>query len=191
AAVAGVVLAVTQREDRARRLLPFVAAASFFYFFTMKVRQTEHRHYLPATIFFYPYAALAFDAAWSACSRAANAARARRVVGVAAGVSIVLALFGVAVVDATLLADPRYEAERFLEALPAGTHVEIYGGPIFMPRIPGQLVAVRPGVEPVGDRQAIPGVTDIVDPEMDPRGRAPEYIVLSTELSDEGAARPP
>ena len=36
-----------------------------------------------------------------------------------------------------------------------------------MPRIPADLVAVRPGIEPISERQTIPGVTNLVDPEID------------------------
>ena len=45
------------------------------------------------------------------------------------------------------------------------------------------LAVVRPGTEPIADRQAIPGVTELVDPDMDPRPRAPDFIVLATALS--------
>jgi 4-amino-4-deoxy-L-arabinose transferase-like glycosyltransferase len=184
AAFAGLVLAFARGPGlaRARALLPLTAAASFACFFSLPVRQSEHRYFLPETLFFLPYAGLAYDAAWARWSRA------RALVAGAAVASLLPALLGVASMDATLLADPRYVAERFLARLSPGTHVEIYGGPIFMPRIPAQLVAVRPGVEPIGDRQAIPDVTDLVDPEMDPRSRAPDAIVLATELSNESNA---
>jgi hypothetical protein len=98
-------------------------------------------------------------------------------------------LLAVASLDATLIGDPRYEAERFLAEIPPGTPIEVYGGPIFLPRIPRALVAVRPGVEPLGDRQAVSGVIDIVDPLMDPRSRGPAAIVLSTELSNVESTR--
>jgi hypothetical protein len=84
------------------------------------------------------------------------------------------------------MADPRYAAERYLSGLAPGTHVELLGGPIFLPRIPPQLHALRPGVEPISERQQIAGVTELVDPAMDPRPRAPAAIVLATELSNVG-----
>jgi hypothetical protein len=186
AALFGVAVAVARGPGltRARRLLPLMASVSFAYFFTLPVRQSEHRYFLAETMFFLPYAGLAFDAAWERWPRA------RTSIAVAGVASLAPAVLGVASMDATLLADPRYEAERFLAGLPAGTHVEAYGGPIFMPRIPTQLVTVRPGIEPIEERQAIPGVTDIVDPKMDPRPRAPDVIVLATELSTEASFAP-
>jgi hypothetical protein len=169
---------------RARRLLPLMASVSFAYFFTLPVRQSEHRYFLPETIFLLPYAGLAFDAAWERWPRAHTP------VAIAAIASLAPALLGVASMDATLLADTRYEAERFLARLDPGAHVEVYGGPIFMPRLPTRLVVTRPGIEPIEERQAIPGVIDIVDPKMDPRPRAPDAIVLATELSTEASAAP-
>jgi hypothetical protein len=186
AASAGVAIAFTRRPwlMRARLLMPLVAAASFALCFSFPARQNEHRCFLPESIFLLPYSAIAFEWSWR------NWATARPLVASIAALSLLPAVIGVASMDATLLVDPRYAAERFLAHLPAGTRVEVYGGPIFLPRVPSHLVAARPGVEPIADRQAIAGVTDLVDPAMDPRPRAPEAIVLGTELSDDGATRP-
>jgi hypothetical protein len=186
AVLAGAVLAACRGPwlTRARVMLPLVAALSFAAFFSMQARQTEHRFFLPECVLLLPYAGLVYGAAWE------RAPRARLAITCAASLSLALAALRVVSLDATLLADPRYEAERFLARLPAGTHVEVYGGPIFLPRIPAGLDAVRPGVEPVSDRQALPGIVDLVDPAMDPRSRAPAVIVLATELSDTAMARP-
>ena len=186
AAFAGVPVALTRRPALARwrSLLPLLASISFAIFFSFPVRQNDHRYFLPESILFAPYAALTFDFAWSRWPRA------RSLVAAAAAASLLPCLLGVASLDATLLADSRYAAERFLARLPPGTHVEVYGGPIFLPRIPPGLAVVRPGIEPIAERQAIAGVTDIVDRDLDPRARAPAAIVLATELSDDGMARP-
>jgi hypothetical protein len=188
AAFAGLAVAIAGGPAlvRARRLLPLVASVSFVVFFSLPVRQRDHRYFLPESIFFSAYAALAFDAAWAR----ALSARGRAVVAGVATVCLAPAVLRVASMDATLVADSRYAAERFLEALPAGTHVEVVGGPIFMPRIPAHLDAVRPGIEPTAERQAIAGVRDLVDPAMDPRPRIPRAIVLATELSDLAMADP-
>ena len=138
AAAIGLGLVVAQRRglERARGLLPFLAALSFTIFFNLGARRTDNRFLLPQSLLFFPYAALAFDAAvvrWT---------RWRALVYAGATVALLPALIGVASLDATLLADPRYEVERFLAALPAGTHVEVYGSVPFLPRIPANLVAV-------------------------------------------------
>jgi hypothetical protein len=186
AAFAGVAAALSRGPGllRARSLLPLLAAISFAIFFSFPVRQNDHRYFLPESLLFPPYAALAFDFAWLRWPRA------RALVATACVASAVPCLLGVASLDATLLADSRYAAERFLARFSPGTHVEVYGGPIFLPRIPPRLVAVRPGIEPIAERQAISGVTDIVDRELDPRPRAPEAIVLATELSEDAMAKP-
>ncbi|HEY4015134.1 MAG TPA: hypothetical protein VGM06_17440 [Polyangiaceae bacterium] len=186
AAGAGLVVAAMRGPwtARARTLLPLVAAVSFCLFFSFPVRQRDHRYFLPESIFLPAYAALAFEWAWGRWGHG------RRWVAAAAAAVLLPAVIGVVSMDATLLADPRYEAERYLARLPAGTHVDVVGGPIFLPRIPPALDAVRPGVEPIGDRQAIAGVLDLVDPGMDPRARGAAFIVLATELSDPAMAKP-
>ncbi len=186
AAIAGVCVAVSRNSGltRVRLLMPLLATVSFFAFFSLPVRMNEHRYFLAESVFFPPYAALAFELAWVRWPRA------RRLVAGVACASVAPALLGVASMDATLLADSRYAAERFLARLPTGSFVEVFGGPIFMPRIPAQIVAVRPGIEPIADRQAIAGVTDLVDSTLEIGVRAPEAIVLGTELSDDSVGRP-
>ncbi len=187
ASVVGLFLACTggRGVSRARMLLPFVAALSFTALFTFGARRSEDRFLLPQAVFFLPYASLVV-------ARLAQAwPRARAAVYAAAAVATVPALVGVASMDGTLLADSRYEAERFLAGLPAQTHVEVLGTSIFLPRLPDDLDVVRPGTDPIAERQGLPGVTDIVDAAMDPRPRAPEYIVLATVLSLELVTHPP
>lgn len=184
AAAGGLALALLRPPagvSRARLLLPCWAAVSFAALFLLTARRSEDRFLLPESLFLCPYCALTYDLA------ASGGSMGRRIAAVGAVVACIPALFGVVSIDATLLADPRYSAERWLAALPGGTHVEVYGGPIFLPRVPPALVAVRPGIEPIDDRQAIAGVTDLVDPAMDPRPRSPAVIVLATELSNAAA----
>jgi hypothetical protein len=186
AAVVGVVLCVVQPSpSRWRTMLPLAAAVSFSITFNLGARRSDARFLLPQSLFFFPYAAVAFDALWS------SRRRGRPVIAMASAAALAPAVLGVASLDATLLADPRYEAERFLARLQGGTRVEIYGGPIFMPRVPAHLATLRPGVEPIAERQCIAGVTELVDPAMDPRTRAPEVIVLATELSNAEATVEP
>jgi hypothetical protein len=150
-------------------------------------RRTEDRFLLPLAVLLGPYAAVALDRTRASLSRMP---RMRGTIYALAVVAVVPALLQVVSVDATLLVDSRREVERFLAQLPAKSRVEIYGGPIFMPRVPSHIHAVRPGVEPIPDREAIAGVTDLVDPIMDPRPRHPDVIVLATELSSSAMADP-
>jgi 4-amino-4-deoxy-L-arabinose transferase-like glycosyltransferase len=203
AAAAGVLVVATcwREARRSRALLPLAAAISFVCIFTLGARRTEDRFLLPLALLLVPYAAIAFErfvqiagARARTClgtKSVAPTGHGQTVVALAAAAALAPAVIGVASMDATLLADPRYEVERYLARLPAGTRVEVYGGPIFLPRIPPQLEVVRPGVEPIPDRQSIAGIRELVDPLMDPSARAPDVIVLATELSSVGTTLPP
>ena len=189
AAAVGVAMALFARArpegvSRARRLVPLLAAVSFTLFFTLGARRTEDRFLLPQSVLLLPYAALLF----AACAARARETRWRACLSIACAVALLPSVIGVASMDATLLADARYAAERFLDALPPGTTVEVYGGPHFLPRLPASLVVARAGSDDPGARSHLPGVTEVLDPAMDPRPRAPEYIVLSTEFSDAAVA---
>ena len=182
AAALGLVLAVARNRGvvRARVLMPALAALSFWIFFNMGARRTEDRFLLPASLFVLPYASVLFDVAaekWNAFGAPMLAAL---------SLAFAPAIYGVVVMDASMLEDPRYVAEDWLAALPAGTHVEVYGSAQYLPRLPPDLVYARPGIEPLGDRRLIPNVTEILDPELDPSKRNPNVIVLATELSTEG-----
>jgi hypothetical protein len=179
AAFVGIVLCLTRPcPKRWRTMLPLVTAVSFSLLFNLGARRTDVRFLLPQSVFFFPYAAVTFDAWWRSLLPG------RRTLVVAASmVALAPAILGVASLDATLLTDARYEAERFLEALPSGTRVELYGGIIFLPRVPERLGAIRPGVDPVSARQRIPGVAELVVPTLDPRPRQPDVVVLATELT--------
>jgi hypothetical protein len=188
--------------------LPFLAAASFTLLFTLGARRSEDRFLLPQTVFLMPYAALIPARAWNASgspqARAKRGigltwtspqARAKRGIGltwtwarlwivVVAAAMLVPAVIGVASMDGTLVYDARYEAERFLARIPAGTRVEVLGASHFLPRLPPGLIVARPGTDAIDDRQRMPGVTEIVDPAMDPRPRAPEWIIVGTAFSN-------
>jgi hypothetical protein len=183
-AITGVVFALTSGENRARSLLPLSAAASFTVLFNLSALRSEDRFLLPQSLFLFPYAALALDRARTeALRRYQGSEWPAWLVAAASIVALAPAILGVASLDGTLLADPRYGAERFLAGISAGTPIEVLGSTKFLPRLPEGLPTVRPGVEPISDRQEMAGVREIVDPSMDPRPRAPELIVLATELS--------
>lgn len=192
-AVIGVGLAMRPSAERARRLLPLSAAGSFTLLFNLGALRTEDRFLLPQSLLLLPYAALAFERAATA-TRARNPRGARgpaTLLAAAGALALAPAVLGVASLDATLLVDPRYAAEKFLATFPAGTRIEVLGSIKFLPRLPSRLVAVRPGVEPLADRQETSGVLELVDARMDPRPRSPELIVLATELSKVTMTEPP
>lgn len=189
-AVIGVGLAMRSSAKRARRLLPLSAAVSFTLLFNLGALRTEDRFLLPQSLLLLPYAALAFERAATA-THLRGGRRLAALLAAAAALALAPAVLGVASLDGTLLVDPRYAAEKFLATFPAGTRIEVLGSIKFLPRLPSRLVAARPGVEPVADRQETSGVLELVDARMDPRPRAPELIVLATELSKVAMTEPP
>lgn len=180
-AVAGIGHVIFRKRglERMRLLLPLFAALSFWIFFNTGARRTEDRFLLPESIFLAPYLAMTIEAAIELFPKMQTAVYA------ICAISLAPALLAVANVDATLIADPRYVAEKWIDALPNGTHVEVYGSAQFLPRLDSNVVATRPGIEPIGDRRHIDGVTEILDPNLDPRPRKPVAIILATELSTE------
>jgi hypothetical protein len=184
-ALLGVGIATLSRPLRARRLLPLSAAVSFTVLFNFSALRSEDRFLLPQSLLLLPYAAVTLGRAKAMAfdDRLRGAKWPVTLLTLVAAFAFVPALLGVVSLDATLLVDPRYAAERFLARFPAGTPIEVLGSTKFLPRLPSRLVAVRPGVEPLSDRQEMSGVRELVDPQMDPRPRAPALIVLATELS--------
>ena len=182
-ACVGLAVAATRPRGlpRLRALFPLLGAASFTLFFTLGARRTEDRFLLPQSVLFFPYAAFALEAGLARVERRAHLSNAV----VTAGCVLVLvpSLLAVASVDATLLVDARYAAERFLAALPAGTRLEVYGGSHFLPRIPASLAAARVGDDDPASRSHVSGVSDVRADPNDIDARAPEYVVLGAEHS--------
>ena len=194
-ATVGIVLAAASTPRRLRMLLPLTAAVSFTLLFNLGARRSEDRFLLPQSVLLLPYASFALERTWTAFSHDREERRRpgawwapALVIGTGAA-ALVPALLGVVSLQATLHTDPRYTAEKFLATFPFGTPVEVYGSVKYLPRLPRGLVAIRPGVEPISERQLAAGVTELVDPALDPRRRAPALIVLATELSNMESTR--
>jgi hypothetical protein len=178
AAAAGVFVAATTRRgtERVRALLPLLAAVSFTLLFTLGARRTEDRFLLPQSVLLFPYASFALEA-WLARTTS------HALVAAACVVAMVPSLLAVASIDATLLVDARYAAERFLASLPAGARVEVYGGSHFLPRIPASLVATRVSPDDPDSRSHVFGVADVQGDPNEIDRRAPDYVVLGAEHS--------
>jgi hypothetical protein len=181
----GVAAAAATGDGRARRLLPLACAVSFTLGFNLAALRTEDRFELPQSMTLLPYAAFAVDRAWQWSEGTSAGVRrlCRGAVVATAAAGAALAAVSVASLLGTLLTDPRYSAEKYLETVPAGAHVEVYGTTRFLPRVPDRLEVVRPGIDALAEREPTSIWREVVDPAMDPRPRAPDLIVLSTELS--------
>jgi len=176
AACAGVFLAATTRRglERVRALLPLLAAVSFTLVFTLGARRTEDRFLLPQSVLLFPYAGFALEASLGSK---------RWWIAAACILAFTPPLLATLSLDATLLTDSRYAAERFLSTLPPGTRVEAYGGSHFLPRIPPSLVATRVGIDDPDSRSHVFGVADISANPNQIDLRAPAYVILGAEHS--------
>ena len=160
----------------------------------MAARRAEHRFVLPQMTMWGLYAGLAFDAFIAACAarvpgalapRARWPAWARTRVSPRAAVVVVAAcfaaaLFRCAAVDVAMLLDPRYDAERWMEAhVVPGDRVEVYGNNVHLPRLPAKAEIQRVDPAPLEGRSPLPGVVEVSDRFSNVEARRPRFIVVS------------
>jgi hypothetical protein len=163
-------------RNRRRDLLLFAASLSFTATFNAMALRSEHRFLLLQAVLLAPYAAL--------ITSLASRSNAMRALGYAAFFAAWIAdVRNVASLDATLIVDSRYGAERFLATLPAHARVEVVGGAKFFPRFPRQLQLARFGLDPPSGRSGITGVTEILGDPQALDVRRPDYVVLSAEFA--------
>lgn len=94
---------------RSRRWLFLSSAVSFTLFFTLAARRSEERFLLPQAVMLAPYVGFALHKRWTIA------------------LAFAWPVIESARMDATLAADARNAAHRYLQALPRGTSVETYG----------------------------------------------------------------
>jgi 4-amino-4-deoxy-L-arabinose transferase-like glycosyltransferase len=174
-AVLGVVVHVKRSRGGARvaGLLPLLAIISFTVCFNFAALRSDDRFMLPQAVLACVYIGitaevLAFPAlAWM------------RVLGRGVLALIALAaLHQVFAVDAALLFDPRYDAERWMAAhVRPGDMIETYGQNCFLPRFPPGARVNRVGQGDLKLRNPLPGVTETREPFL--AARHPRFIVLS------------
>lgn len=154
---------------------PLLAAASFTVAFNWAARRTEHRFLMPQSIMVAVYAGLALEPLAFAARRWLRLA-ARAVLVVAFG----FAIFACGAVDAQLVLDPRYDAERWLRehSRPEDT-IETYGLNVYLPRMPEGRRVVRVGPEPPDQRNPMPGFVEVQDVFQRARERGARFIVVS------------
>jgi hypothetical protein len=145
AAAAGVWLSL--RPAKLPRLLPALAALSFTLTFGLGARRDEARFILPQTVVLAPYVAIAALAGGAWAKRVGS-----RLAWIVVAAPLALPALESLRVDATLMADARYAATRYLASLPAGTRVELYGPNPTLPRLPDGPDYRRGGGEDPAER---------------------------------------
>jgi 4-amino-4-deoxy-L-arabinose transferase-like glycosyltransferase len=169
---------VRLRDERSRfvaGLLPLLAIISFTVAFNFEALRTENRFLLPQSIFIAVYIGIAVDTLVFASHPLIRYA-ARGVVLVIASV----ALYQCAGIDAAFIGDPRYDAERWLDAnvRPSDT-IEAYGLNVYLPRFPHDAIVTRLDRKPLTARNPLPHVTEIDQPFESITERNPRFIVVS------------
>jgi hypothetical protein len=135
---------------------------------------------LPQYVFVAVYAGLALDPLFFGMTGRYRQIVARAIVALA----LALGLFAAADVDANLLLDPRYDAERWLEDhVQPGDTVETYGNNVYLPRFDTLLArgahVQRVGPEPLDKRNPLPGVEEVKDTFENAAVRRPRWIVVT------------
>jgi hypothetical protein len=172
--VAAAALSTSGASKRAAGLLPALVAASFTLAFDMTARRTEDRFVLPQMVMCGIYAGLALDALQSWLH-----ARPWLFVAIAL-LALVPATFRCAAVDAAMVLDPRYDAERWLRThVSRGDRLEVYDNNVHLPRLPAGAVSSRVDETPADARSPIPGLAEVCDRFSNVAARDPRWIVVS------------
>jgi 4-amino-4-deoxy-L-arabinose transferase-like glycosyltransferase len=166
------VIAVRARgERRMAGLLPFLAIVSFTICFNFAAQRSDDRFLLPQSVLACVYIGIAVEILCRARPWLRYAALAM------VGVAGLFALHQALAVNAAMLMDPRYDAERWMAAHVApGDTVEIYGQNCFQPRFASSMVS-RIGQGALNVRNPLPGVTELRQPFSAPRDS--RFIVVS------------
>jgi len=176
----GIWIGIAQARRRGRLalaavLVPIGIALSFSICFNVAALRPEERFTLPQMLMAAVFAGFGLDALWTI-----RAGAARWVARLASGALLLLALVECIRVDATLLAEPRYDTEAFLRAnvLPTDT-IETHGLNVYLPRFPSGPRVVRVGKTDPKRRGIVPGVEEVKAPLIEIDQRKPRYVVVS------------
>lgn len=188
-AAVGLFVAIRQTakgEGRAARILgavvPLLCAISFTVFFNLTARRVEERFTLPQMLVVGMYAGRGLGFLWDAAPEGLPTLLrwiARLVVALPLGP----ALYACLRVDATLLAEPRYTAEKWLaENAAQGDVVEVHGLNVYLmrPRALGSRAkVVRVDTTPADRRNPMPGIVEVQAKLSDVRGRSPRFVAVN------------
>jgi hypothetical protein len=153
-------VARTRAGGLAAGLLPAFAILSFTLCFNFAALRSDDRFLMPQAVLACVYIGIAAEIlAFAAQDWVQLAARA------ALAVTALFALQQAIAINAALLFDPRYDAERWLEAhVTPGDRLETYGQNCFLPRFPSNANVSRIGQGDLKVRNPLPGVTEVRAP---------------------------
>jgi hypothetical protein len=185
--VLGIVLGIARTRGRERivALIPLLAIASFTLTFNCVARRVEERFMLPQMQLLAVYGGGAIAVVLEATPRAlASRAGQRAMTWLVRLTAIGCILAGLrmsATVIATMLGDPRYDAEAYMrEHVAPGDVIEVYGSNVYLPRFPAGATVQRIGSSPVDNRNPMPGIVEKEDQLSAVLERRPRWIVVSS-----------
>jgi 4-amino-4-deoxy-L-arabinose transferase-like glycosyltransferase len=161
------------RRRNVAGFLPLLAIVSFTVCFNFAALRSDDRFLMPQAVLACVYIGMAVEMIthgrpwlrWGASA--------------AVALTALMALHQAIAINAAMLFDPRYDAERWMAAHVApGETIETYGQNCFLPRFPAGAVVTRVGQGDLKLRNPLPGVREVRDAFIAPRGA--HYIVLST-----------
>jgi len=174
----GIFLQIRDRgAARLAGLLPALAILSFTLCFNFIALRSDDRFVLPQAVLACVYIgiaaeALAFDpGTWT-----------RRTGRALLAVTALLALHQAIAISAALLLDPRYDAERWLNAHASGSTIETYGQNCFLPRFPAEAKVTRIGQSDLKLRNPLPGVTEMQTAFGAPRDA--RFVVVNAKWAE-------
>jgi hypothetical protein len=166
------------RGDRSKfvaGLLPLLAIISFTIAFNFVALRSEPRFFLPQSVFAAVYVGIAVDRFVFASHPWVKHVTRGLVLTIAA-----FAFYQCAGIDAAFIGDPRYDAERWLDAnVRPGDAIEAYGLNVYLPRFPERAFVTRPDRKPLAARNPLPRVTEIDQPYQSIAARRPRLLVVS------------
>ena len=155
-------------------LLPLFAILSFTLAFNFVALRSEERFVLPQWVFSAVYIGIAADFLVFSDLRAVRYAAGCLLLPLA-----FYALFECAALDRAFLADPRYDAERWLRAhVHPGQTLEIQGQNCYLPRLPEGAVMTRVDTRPLVPRNPQIHVTEARQAYEDIEQRRPQFILI-------------
>jgi len=180
-AVLGLALALPTRgaggRARLAALVPLLVAASFTLAFNLVARRVEERFTLVQMLAASVYAGLGAERALEGFG--ARFPPLRWAGHAAVGGALALAMWRCARVDATMLRDPRYDAEAWLrEHARPHDSIEAYGLNVYLIRFAPSANVTRVG-PPEVHRNPMPGVQELEAPLVDIARRDPRYAVAN------------
>jgi len=176
---AGLIFVILDRRRAPRRFaagtVPLLGIASFTLAFNCLARRADHRFVLPQVVLLAVYGGIGIEGLLRGIRRVPL----RRIALAAVLVAFLPAAYAAADVEANVLLDPRYAAERWLrDHAMAGDLLETYGLNVYLPRTPPSTRVERVGTDPVANRSPLPGVQEIEGPLIEAHERGARFLVV-------------